>query len=261
MQRFSRPRLIDNQDLQYRAFLKQIMLQKENQRATRPPSNRTLFGYEAESAIRDALAAQLPLSERRIVEYLEHRGRSAIKKYRELDAVHFADAKRVYVFEVKASSRASSLFRAERQLRETQAILKGLFAHVHIAIVLVDTGIPDAAMVMAIMAAPDAPHTPPLTIADVLAARSDITAADRAAPLAPDEQRIPLFTYSVNDIIALAGVENLHLSWDEDTFETDAAEDESGDASDTSSPTYTTADDDEGDDDNPLAAALRKALG
>src|SRR5262245_47431222 len=97
--RFSRPRLIGADDKQYRAFLAQIMLGKENQRAIRPPRERDLFGGEAEAALRDWLAQRYTLSERRIVEYLEHRSRSAVKKYRELDAVVIPTPKTIQVFE------------------------------------------------------------------------------------------------------------------------------------------------------------------
>ena len=104
--RFSRARLIDADDPQYRAFLRQIMLGKENQRPTRPPRARELFGGEAEAALRDWLARHFTLSERRIVEYHEHRGRNVIKKYRELDAVVIPDSKSIQVFEIKASQKA-----------------------------------------------------------------------------------------------------------------------------------------------------------
>ena len=110
--RFSRPRLIDTEDKQYRAFIEQIMLGKDNQRPTRPPYARELFGGEAEAALRQWLSQQRTLSERRIVEYQEHRGRSAIKKYRELDAVVLVDNRTVEVYEIKASRKASSLRRA-----------------------------------------------------------------------------------------------------------------------------------------------------
>ena len=109
--RFSRPRLTSADDKQYRAFLAQIMIGKDNQRAIRPPRARDLFGGEAEAALRGWLAQGSTLSERRIVEYLEHRGRSAIKKYRELDAVVIPDAKTIHVFEIKASQKATSLRR------------------------------------------------------------------------------------------------------------------------------------------------------
>ena len=47
--RFSRARLTDANDPQYRAFLRQIMIGKDNQRPTRPPLPRELFGGEVES--------------------------------------------------------------------------------------------------------------------------------------------------------------------------------------------------------------------
>ncbi|HEX9372823.1 MAG TPA: hypothetical protein VF897_17555, partial [Roseiflexaceae bacterium] len=137
--RFSRARLIDARDPQYRSFLRQIMIGKDNQRPTRPPRARDLFGGEAEAALRDWLAQRYTLSERRIVEYQEHRGRSAIKKYRELDAVAIPDPKSIQVFEIKASQKAGSVRRAAQQLRETRAILGMMFFRVHTTILLVDT--------------------------------------------------------------------------------------------------------------------------
>src|SRR5262245_47477738 len=145
------------------------MLGKDNQRAIRPPRARDLFGGEAEAALRDWLAQHYTLSERRIVEYLEHRGRSAIKKYRELDAVVLPDSKTVYAFEIKASRKAGSLRRATQQLRDTRAILGMLFHRVYTTILLVDTGIPDAEEVAQIMAEEDAPPVPPPTLDEVLA--------------------------------------------------------------------------------------------
>src|SRR5215217_4799581 len=102
--RFSRARLIDANDTQYRNFVRQIMIGKDNQRATRPPLPRELFGGEAEAALRDWLAQRFTLSDRRIVEHLEHRGRSAMKTYRELDAVVLLDQKRIDVLAIKARS-------------------------------------------------------------------------------------------------------------------------------------------------------------
>src|SRR4051812_27948114 len=63
--RFSRARLIDTSDTQYRNFVRQIMIGKDNQRATRLPLPRELFGGEAEAALRDWLAQRFTLSDRR----------------------------------------------------------------------------------------------------------------------------------------------------------------------------------------------------
>jgi hypothetical protein len=155
--RFSRARLIDTSDTQYRAFVRQIMIGKDNERATRLPLPRELFGGEAEAALREWLAQRFTLSDRRIVEYLEHRGRSAIKKYRELDAVVLSEQKTIEVFEIKASQKATSLRRAAQQLADTRAILGMLFRRVNTTILLVDTGIPTAEDVADLMAAEDAP--------------------------------------------------------------------------------------------------------
>ena len=261
--RFSRPRLIDANDTQYRAFVRQIMIGKDNQRATRLPLPRELFGGEAEVALRDWLAQRFTLSERRIVEYLEHRGRSAIKKYRELDAVVLSDQKTIEVFEIKASQKANSLRRAAQQLADTRAILGMLFRRVNTTILLVDTGIPTADDVAELMVAEDAPIVPPPTLDEVLALLPRVHLAPSLDARDPDSEIVNLLRFSIEDIIALAGAENLHLNWD--------AEDESDQqtSEELEEPTkpafaYTTdalpEAEELADDDNPLAAALRKAM-
>jgi hypothetical protein len=259
--RFSRPRLIGADDKQYRAFLAQIMLGKDNQRAIRPPRARDLFGGEAEAALRDWLAQRYTLSERRIVEYLEHRGRSAIKKYRELDAVVLADTKTIQVFEIKASRKANSLRRAAQQLRDTRAILGMLFHRVYTTVLLVDTGIPTAEQVAELMAAEDAPPTPPPTLDEVLVQLPQLRQLRSLDERDPDPQITGLLRFGVEDIIGLAGAENLHLDWDEDEEELEAVEEAQAQEEEKSRYAYTTdepASDEE--DDNPLAAALRKAM-
>jgi hypothetical protein len=261
--RFSRPRLISADDKQYRAFLAQIMLGKENQRAIRPPRARDLFGGEAEAALRDWLAQRYTLSERRIVEYLEHRGRSAIKKYRELDAVSIPDPKTIHVFEIKASQKAASLRRAAQQLRDTRAILGMLFPRVHTTALLVDTGIPTADDVVALMASEDAPPVPPPTLDEVLQLLPQVRLVSSLDERDPDPQIVSLLRFSVEDIVALAGAESLHLDWDEEELEeTEGLENEGAEA-DKPRYAYTTDDaeaDAGADDDNPLAAALRRAM-
>jgi hypothetical protein len=262
--RFSRPRLIDADDKQYRAFIRQIMISKDNQRAMRPPRARDLFGGEAEAALRDWLAQRYTLSERRIVEYLEHRGRSAIKKYRELDGVALPNPKTIEVFEIKASQKATSIRRAVQQLHDTRAILGLLFPRVHTTILLVDTGIPTAEEVAALMASDDPPPYPPPTLDEVLAALPQVRPIDTLDDRAPDPAIVHLLRFGVEDIIALAGAENLHLGWDEEDEE---ESEEPGEAEENGPEkpryAYTTdePDADAGeDDDNPLAAALRRAM-
>jgi len=260
--RFSRPRLIDEDDPQYRAFVRQIMIGKDNQRATRPPLPRELFGGEAEAALRDWLAQRYTLSDRRIVEYLEHRGRSAIKKYRELDAVVLSDQKTIEVFEIKASQKAASVRRAAQQLADTRAILGMLFRRVNTTILLVDTGIPTADAVAELMAAEDAPFEPPPTLDEVLALLPRVHLAASLDARDPDPEIVNLLRFSVEDIIALAGAENLHLNWDEEDEEVPETIDE---PEEPTKPAYAYTTDEppvaeEQDDDNPLAAALRKAL-
>ena len=261
--RFSRARLIDTSDTQYRNFVRQIMIGKDNQRATRLPLPRDLFGGEAEAALRDWLAQHFTLSDRRIVEYLEHRGRSAIKKYRELDAVVLSDQKTIEVFEIKASQKATSVRRAAQQLADTRAILGMLFRRVNTTILLVDTGIPTADDVADLMAGEDAPFEPPPTLDEVLALLPRVHLAASLAARDPDPEIVNLLRFSVEDIIALAGAENLHLNWDEEEL------DDREDADDPEEPAkpafaYTTdappVIEEQDDDDNPLAVALRKAM-
>jgi hypothetical protein len=262
--RFSRPRLIDANDPQYRTFVRQIMIGKDNQRPMRPPRARELFGGEAEAALRDWLAQRYTLSERRIVEYLEHRGRSAIKKYRELDAVVIPNQKSIEIFEIKASQKATSVRRAVQQLRDTRAIVGMLFFHVHTTILLVDTGIPDAQAVAELMASEDAPPMPPPTLDEVLALVPQVKLVGSLDERDPNPEIVNLIRFGVDDIIALAGAENLHLNWDEEdeaaaegAEEAEAAEESSG------KPNYTYTTDEpsaEDDDGNSLAAALRRAM-
>src|SRR5512145_1589629 len=214
--RYSRPRLISLDDKQYRLFLAQIMLSKENQRPIRPPRARDLFGGEAETALRKWLAQYYPLDERRIIEYLEHRGHMAIKKYREIDAVTILDPKTIHVFEIKASQKAVSLRRAAQQLHDTRTILRMLFARVYTTVLLVDTGIPTAEEVAALMTDPEAPPMPPPTLDQMLVSLPQIRRIATLDEHIPDPECIELICFSVADIIALAGAENVHLEWDED---------------------------------------------
>ncbi|MDZ4717752.1 MAG: hypothetical protein SH847_04730 [Roseiflexaceae bacterium] len=261
--RFSRPRLIDDQDRQYRAFLSQIMLSRQNHKAIRPPRARDLFGGEAEIALRGWLGERIPLTDRRIVEYLEHRGNSAIKKYRELDAVSIPEPKTLHVYEMKASQKATSLYRARRQLSDTRAILGPLFARVYITIMLVDTGIPktpeEAEQQAALIGAryPDSDPPPPLpTLDEVLATAEDFKLIDSLDERDPDHRVICILRFSVDDIIALSGAENLHLEWDtedDEEFEQEEPELERH----TFSSSDASSDEEE---ESPLAAALRKAM-
>jgi hypothetical protein len=260
--RFSRPRLIAADDKQYRAFLGQIMLGKENQRAIRPPRARDLFGGEAELALRDWLAQRYTLSERRIVEYLEHRGRSAIKKYRELDAVAIPDPKTALVFEIKASQKAASLRRAAQQLRDTRAILGMLFPRVYTTVLLVDTGIPTAQDVAMLMASDEAPSVPPPTLDEVLESLPQVRLIAWLVERAPDPQVVSLLRFGVEDIVALAGAESLHLDWEE---EEEALEAAGGEDAESDKPRYAYTTDEATsqvvtEDENPLAAALRRAM-
>lgn len=252
--RYARPRLITADDKRYRAFVEQFLIQRRNQRAIRPPRQRDIFGGQAEAALRDWLAGQFVLSERRILEYEERRGKRASIKYRELDALLLEDAQSAWVFEIKASRSASSLRRALAQLQETRTILRLLYPVVRATILLVDTGIPSAEEVAALMATPAAPPVAPQTLAETLAALPDIHCISDLAERSSDQSYTDLLCFGVADIIALVGAEQLALDWEaDDELEDNVPPAESG-------PLYTTTDADQDDeDDNPMAAALRRA--
>jgi hypothetical protein len=182
----------------------------------RPPSSRELFGGEAEVVLRDWLAWQFLLSPERIVEYHEHRGRSTIRKYRELDALIRHSPQLLEVFEIKASRSATSLRRAVRQLRETRTLLQMLVAEVAVTILFVDTGVPTEAEVAELMQAPDAPPDPPETIDDILTHFPDVVICHSLDKRRLDKQAVNLLFFQVTDIVSLAGTDQLHLNWDDE---------------------------------------------
>lgn len=256
--RYGRPRLTTEDDKRYREHVERFKLQRGNNKAMRPPRQRDLFGGEAEAALRDWLGAQFSLSERRILEYEERRNNRGTLKYREIDALVLNDADRsVWAFEIKASRTGASLRKAIGQLRETREILLLLYRRVFTTVLLVDTGIPaDDAAVAEIMAGPNPPHRPPMTLQAALETLPEVRVIGGLDERSSDPQHTDLLRFSVDDIIALAGRENLSLDWEAD----DLADDEEPEPAPAAEAFYTSPDDpDGGDDDNPFAAALRKA--
>lgn len=262
--RYARPRLITSADRRYRQHVEHYLLQRQNQRASRPPSQRDIFGQQAETTLRDWLAAQLELAETRILEYEEVRGRRAHLKYRELDALSLnkqQDQSFAWVFEIKASRKAQSIRRASRQLQETREILQLLFPTVYATILLVDTGIPTPDEIAALALEPDAPSTLPEPLEEVLATLPHINQVGQLDDSGSDGALTDLLIFTVDDIITLAGAENLALDWEEDDAES-VPQTPTG-------PTllYSTDHSEEDDtaqaeadaSDNPLAAALRRA--
>jgi hypothetical protein len=258
MATYGRPRLITADDKHYRAYVAGFALQRKNQKAIRPPRNRDLFGGEAEAALRTWLGERVELDDRRILEYEERRNKRGFIKYRELDALTI-EGRAAWVFEIKASRTASALRRAVGQLQETRAILSLLYPQVRITILLVDTGIPASAEeVDALMASDRPPSRRPELLSEVCEAVPELRLID-SLDVAPDPNTIDVLRFGVSDIIAIAGAENLHLDW--------AADDEEPEEPAEPRPAsslYATSGadepaDDSGDDDNPLAAALRKA--
>jgi hypothetical protein len=256
MTTYARARLLTEDDKRYRAYVDGFKLQRKNNKAIRPPRQRYLFGAEAEAALRTWLGERVELDERRIIEYEERRNKRAVIKYREIDALHL-EPRAAWVFEFKASRNAGALRRAVGQLEETRRILKLLYHTVHVTILLVDTGIPATVEeVDALMAGERPPPRRPELLGEVLEAVPALRLIDTLDERSTDGATIDVLRFSVDAIIALAGVENLSLDWEADDLEDEEPPEPRPAASLYASSADETADD---DDDNPLAAALRKA--
>lgn len=255
MQRFNRTRLITTADPAYQRHVAEMQLQRANQRAMRPPSQRDLFGGEAEELLRAALAARFPLSERRIVEYEERRGRTWQRKYRELDAVILDAPSRVHVFEIKASRRAGALHRALQQLRDTREILRLAVRQVSATVLFVDTGTITEEERAALAAAPDAPEQLPQTLDEAIAEHPELRRVSTLDALSAFPEAIELLVVSVDDIIALAGDRPLSLDWEADEL----AEEEERALPAEPTPLRFSSGDDDAEAESPFAAALRRA--
>jgi hypothetical protein len=218
---YGRPRLTTSNDKRYRAHVEQFVLQRKNRKPMHPPRQRDIFGGQAESALRDWLAQHMSLDERRILEYEERRGKRATMKYRELDGVVIEDKQNIWIFESKASRTAHSLHRAVAQLKETREILRLLYHNVHTTILLVNTGIPTAEEVAELMADPEAPEVPPQTLPEALDALQDTRLLNDLTERSHDGVTLDVLLFSVDDIIALAGEENLALDWSDEQEEID----------------------------------------
>lgn len=247
--RYHRVRLHANDDPHYRAYLANIMASKANHRAMHVASNRAMFGNESEGIIRQWLHTFHPLSNRRFVEYDERTGKRLTRKYREIDAVFEYDETHIHVFEMKATSQARSIMRGIRQLNETRNILAQLFPAIYATLILVDTGIMTDEAATVLMQQADAPMNAPYTIERFYADNPHIPCYDSReyAPTHTDELAIVRFPLA--DIISgaeAAGI-TLHLDWDDDDDEPEPV-----------TPTTHTSGV-HADDDNPFAAALRKA--
>ncbi len=255
MTRFSRPRLITFDDPAYRAHVDEMLLQRANQRALQPPSQRDLFGGEAEDVLRAALVERFTLSPRRILDYHERRGQRLYRKFRELDAVVEAQ-QQVQVFEIKASRTARALHRAMKQLRDSSESLQPLFRTVSTTLIFVDTGVITAAERDALMLAEDAPEQPPQTLGEAIGEYAALRRVASLAELSAFPTTPEVVVLHVEDVVALAGDRALSLQWNEAE---QASDDEHSPAlAEPAEPLYTSGDD-AVEDDNPFAAALRKA--
>jgi hypothetical protein len=137
-----------------------------------------------------------------------------------------------------------------------------VYPRVTLTVLLVDTGIPTDADIAALLADPATPQAvrdglvpPPPTLAQVLEALPELRLVASLDERPDDPQAIALLRFGVDDIVALAGRENLHLDWSHD--DEDDEDDQAPAAP--QQPVYSTENEPD-EDDNPLAAALRKAM-
>lgn len=253
--RYQRVRMHEQHDPRYRAYLAGIMMGRNNHKATRPASNRSLFGGEVEIILRQWLTQFHPLSERRFVEYDERSGRNLVRKYREIDAVYEYGPRQVHVFEIKATSQVRSINRGLRQLNETTAVLQSIMSTIHSTLLLVDTGIITPAEVALIMAEPDAPFYAPVTLDDFVRDHPQ-TPIITPAEFQPYSSTTQVVRFGLDDIVALAGDDAavLHLDW------SDELEEEDEPVEPPPSTVYHSQDEPDSTDESPLAAAMRRAL-
>jgi hypothetical protein len=253
--RYQRVRLHEQSDPRYRAYLASIMMGRNNHKATRPASNRSIFGGEVEVLLRQWLAQFHPLSDRRFVEYDERSGRQLVRKYREIDAVFEYGQRHVHLFEIKATSQVRSINRGLRQLSETTAILQSIMGTIHSTLLLVDTGIVTPTEVATMMAATDAPTHAPVTLDDFMRDHPQ-TPIIAPAEFTPQSSTIHVVRFEIADIVALAGdaAETLHLDWSDELEEDDEPVDPPPKT------TYHSHDQADDSDESPLAAAMRRAL-
>ncbi len=220
--RYARPRLTTSDDRHYREYVAYYVVQRNNTKARHAPSQRTLFGYEAENVLRDWLRTRLRLSDQRILEYEEQRGGRLYIKYRELDALVVERHHTAWVFEIKASRRMASVKRACRQLRETRDILHLLFPKVYATILLVDTGLPRS-FAQQVLHHTEPEPAPPAENEDTLTGMLDTHPYVHRVPSLEDcnsdPELIDLLVFSSQQIIRLAGDTNLSLDWAADDYE------------------------------------------
>ena len=254
--RFHRVRMHDVDDPQYRAYIAGVMTTRSNHKAIRPATNRSIFGAEAEEILRTWLEQFAPLSANRYVEYDERVGTQLIRKYRELDAVHLADATHIHVYEVKASGQLRSINRGLRQLNETRAILQRIIPHVACTLLLVDTGIITPQEVSILMQSDDPPLHQPATLTDFMADHPELPFYAHETYQPRQDEATAVVLFGLSNIVTLAGpnAELLHLDWSDE--HEDASDEEDVPPVTTQ---YSSHDSTPDEDDSPFAAAMRKA--
>jgi hypothetical protein len=134
--------LVPPSDPAYRAFCAEQSLASVRLRDKLAPSDAQLLSGGLESAFETWLQREFETDERRIIGYdLFNAGRNRyVPSYREVDALWWPQEDQCVVLEFKASGNPRSVAKAENQLRKSSAILACRFAVPKCVVVWCDTG-------------------------------------------------------------------------------------------------------------------------
>jgi hypothetical protein len=134
--RFSRVRLVDFSDRQYRALLARMATFRKPKGAG--PTSRDLFSKDAERTLRRWLSGQLDLTMLRIIHYYERIGVHHVERYREVDGVGRA-GDTLLLFEIKTGHTRATLRQGMTQLTTAREILGTRFPNIITCLLVVDT--------------------------------------------------------------------------------------------------------------------------
>jgi hypothetical protein len=134
--RFSRVRLVDFSDRQYRTLLARRATFRKPKGAG--PTSRDLFSKDAERTLRRWLAGQLDLGMLRIIHYYERVGVHDVERYREVDGVGRA-GDTLLLFEIKTGHTRATVRQGMTQLTTAREILGTRFPNIITCLLLVDT--------------------------------------------------------------------------------------------------------------------------
>jgi len=188
---FSRVRLVDFSDRQYRALLDRMATFRKPKGAG--PTSRDLFSKDAERTLRRWLSGQTHLTILRIIHYYERVGVHQVERYREVDGVGRA-GDTLLLFEVKTGHTRATVRQGMTQLATAREILATRFPNIITCLLLVDTD--------------DATNS---DIARFLGHAEDLRVIRSLDDLTTDG-RPHVLRFSVDDVTTLSHVP-VHLAW------------------------------------------------